>query len=76
MPKSKYPKWYKECNVVYGWCRYRGQKYFSVLNYPESMFEQKAVLDLAYCATDAMNGIFVRKFINDGKKRITKLNVR
>lgn len=53
------PKWMNECPMVFSWCRYNGQIYFASLNYEESEKAQWPVFDLAYCATKAMNNIFL-----------------
>lgn len=55
------PVWLKENVIVYDWCRYNGEVYFAVLNWDESEKRQKPVLDLAYCATRAMNGLFLKQ---------------
>ncbi len=57
------PIWLKDCPLVFDWCVYKGQVYFAALNYQESEQRQKPVFDLAYCATKAMNGIFLRKAV-------------
>ena len=53
------PKWLPENCPVYDWCEYNGERYFAVLNYEESERRKKPVIDLAYCATKGMNGIFL-----------------
>lgn len=55
------PKYVKEDSIIYDWCLYNGEKYFAVWNYEESERRGKLVIDLAYCATKAMNGIFLKQ---------------
>lgn len=60
----KIPDWFKQnCWLVFDWCVYKGNVYFAALNYNESERRQKAVFDLAYCATRAMNGIFLKQAV-------------
>ncbi len=53
------PDYIKDCPLVFGWCRYNGRVYFADLNWEESEKRQKPVFDLAYCATKALNGIYL-----------------
>lgn len=53
------PKWFKPGTIVSDWCKYNGEVYFGVLNWEESERRSKPVIDLAYCATRAMNEIFL-----------------
>ncbi len=57
------PNWLPESCPVYDWCFYNGIRYFGVLNWGESERRQKPVIDLAYCATKGMNGIFLMQRI-------------
>jgi hypothetical protein len=59
MEEMELPAWLKPEVIVYDWCKYRGEIYFAVLNWEESDKRNKPVIDLAYCATKAMNGIFI-----------------
>jgi hypothetical protein len=65
---QEYPKWMGNCPLIFGWCRYNGRIYFADLNYEESEKAQKPIFDLAYCATKAMNGIFLLRREWDAKK--------
>lgn len=53
------PKWFKPVTIVSDWRKYNGEVYFGVLNWAESERRNKPVIDLAYCATKAMNEIFL-----------------
>jgi len=55
------PNWLKDCPLVYDWCNYNGKIYFASLNYEESEIANKPIFDLAYCATKAMNGIYIMR---------------
>lgn len=55
------PAYLKNVPIVFDWCFYNGEIYFASLNYEESEKRGKAVFDLAYCATKAMNGIFLKR---------------
>ena len=55
------PDWLAKCWLVEDWCLYNGDVYFASLNYEESEKRQKPVFDLAYCATKAANGIFLKQ---------------
>lgn len=62
------PKWMDGCPLVAGWCRYNGRIFFADLNYEESDKAQKPIFDLAYCATKALNGIYLLRREWDSKK--------
>jgi len=62
------PNWMNNCPLVYGWCRYNGRVFFADLNYEESEKAQKPIFDLAYCATRAMNNIYLLRREWDAKK--------
>lgn len=64
------PKYLHGVTVLYDWCKYNGEVYFGVWNYEESEKRGKAVIDLAYCATKAMNGIFLKRRV--WSKRFSK----
>ena len=53
------PAWMENCPLVSGWCRYNGRVFYADLNYEKSEQAQRPVFDLAYCATKAMNGIYL-----------------
>ncbi len=55
------PDWMKDCWLAYDWCLYNGEVYFAAINYEESEKRQKPVFDIAYCATKAMNNIFLKQ---------------
>lgn len=55
------PVWMKGCWLTFDWCRYSGEIYFASLNYEESEKRNKPVFDLAYCATKAMNEIYLKQ---------------
>lgn len=59
MNNIEIPDWIVDCPLVSGWCRYNGRIYYADLNYEESKKVNKPVFDLAYCATKAMNGIYL-----------------
>ncbi len=59
--ENKIPDWLTPDVIVFDWCRYNGEVYFSSLNWDESERRQKPVIDLAYCATKAINGIFLKQ---------------
>jgi len=54
------PKWMEGCWLAEDWVYYKSKVYFASLNYEASEKKGKPVFDLAYCATQAMNGIFER----------------
>ena len=62
------PEWLDGCPLVSGWCRYNGRIFFADLNYEESEKAQKPIFDLAYCATKALNGIYLLRREWDSKK--------
>ena len=62
------PVWMIDCPLCFDWCRYNGRIYFASLNYDESEKIGKPIFDLAYCATRAMNGIFLLQREWDKKK--------
>lgn len=50
------PIYILNCPVVFGWCRYKGEEMFGMLNYERSIKAHRPMIDLAYCATKGMNG--------------------
>ena len=81
-PDQALPSWLHGCPLVFGWCRYNGRVYFADLNFDESEKAQKPIFDLAYCATKAMNGIYlmrrewdIKKFSRWGKMPYAKASV-
>lgn len=45
------PKFIWDCPIVTHWVTWRGETYFAMLNYDESITKGKAMIDLCYCAT-------------------------
>ncbi len=69
------PSWLKNDVIIYDWCEYNGEVYFGVLNWEESERRQKPIIDLAYCATKAMNFIFIKQRVWSKRfKHTTKAN--
>lgn len=71
------PKYIEKCPLVFDWVNYKGEVYYAELNWERSIKAKRAMFDLAYCATVALNGSFLKtvcwhpeKFIiNPDKKR-------
>lgn len=59
--EAERPQYLKGVWVIFDWCLYNGEQVFVSWNYEESEKRQKAVFDIAYCATKAMNGIFLKQ---------------
>jgi hypothetical protein len=57
------PEYMENVPVVFDWCTYQGKTYFASWNYEESEKIQQPVFDLAYCATKAMNEVFLRRVV-------------
>jgi hypothetical protein len=55
------PKYLDECWLINGWCKYKDEVFFASFNYEQSEKHQKPIFDLAYCATKAMNEIFIKR---------------
>lgn len=55
------PDYLKGVWVIFDWCLYNSEMVFVSWNYEESEKRQKPVFDIAYCATKAMNGIFLNQ---------------
>ena len=53
------PDWMKSCPLISGWCRYNGRIFYADLNWEESEKAEKPIFDLAYCATKALNNIYL-----------------
>jgi hypothetical protein len=53
------PDWLESCPLVSGWCRYNGRIFYADLNWEESQKAEKPIFDLAYCATKALNNIYL-----------------
>lgn len=62
------PDWLEECPLVYDWCKFDGQIYFADLNFQESEKIGKPVFDLAFCATRAMNHIYLKREVWDPER--------
>jgi hypothetical protein len=62
------PEWLCNCPLVFDWCRYNGKIYFASINWEESEKAGHLIFDLAYCATKALNGIFLFSRSWDKKK--------
>jgi hypothetical protein len=62
------PAWLDGCPLIFGWCRYNGRIFFADLNYEESVKANKPVFDLAYCATKALNNIYLLRREWNAKK--------
>ena len=62
------PKWMDKVPLAFDWCVYNGEVYFASINYDESEKRQKAVFDLAHCATVALNGIFIKQRVWSAKR--------
>jgi hypothetical protein len=65
---TEIPFWFIECPLVSGWCRYNGRVFYADINFQESEKIGKPVFDLAYCATQALNGIYLMTREWDKKK--------
>lgn len=63
-----FPEWLEDCPLVYDWCKYDGVVYFADLNYEESEKANKPIFDLAFCATRAMNHIFLKRVEWDSER--------
>ena len=62
------PHWMENCPFTSGWVRYNGRVYYADLNWEESKKAEKPIFDLAYCATKAMNHIYLLRREWDPKK--------
>lgn len=49
---------FKYIPFVHGWVKYKGKDYFGSLNFEESAKRGKPIIDLAYCATKALNNVW------------------
>lgn len=54
------PKYIMDCPVYYNWCEFKGETYFGILNYERSLKAKRPMIDLAYCATQGMNGTILK----------------
>lgn len=41
--------------VVWDWCEYKGEVVFAGINYEASVKSNRPMMDIFYCATDALN---------------------
>jgi hypothetical protein len=62
------PKWLKNVPFVSDWCLFKGEIYYAQINFEESEKRNKAVFDLAYCATKSLNNIYLRQVVWGKKK--------
>lgn len=70
MKNLKVPDWLKNCPIVFDWITYNGETYFASLNWEASVRKNKPVFDLAYCATKALNNIFLKQRIFNKKMKL------
>ncbi len=50
----------EQCPYIAGWCNFKGEAYFALLNYESSLKQNRVMLDLSYCATKALNNIVLK----------------
>jgi hypothetical protein len=62
------PAFILNCPVQYGWARYKNEEYFAMLNYEQSVKSGRPMIDLAYCATEGMNGNVLKTVMYVKKK--------
>lgn len=65
---AELPKWMNGVPLVSGWCRYNGRVFYAHINFEASEKANKAVFDLAYCATEALNDKYLLTREWDAKK--------
>lgn len=65
------PKWIMDCPISANWLEYKGETYFGIINYERSVTAKRAMIDLSYCATRAMNGV-VLLTVHYSKKHFKK----
>jgi hypothetical protein len=54
------PQFIIDCPVVCQWLEFKGETYFGILNYERSIKAHRPMIDLSYCATQAMNAIVIK----------------
>lgn len=57
------PPYIERCPLVFDWVTYKGEVYFAALNYERSQRAKRAMFDLHYCATAALNGNLIEKTV-------------
>lgn len=57
---EKIPDYIKKCPLAFDWCEYKGETYFGALNLERSLKARRAMIDLSYCATKALNEIILK----------------
>ena len=62
------PKYILDCPVFHNWVEYKGETFFAVLNYEQSLKSHRPMIDLCHCATVAMNGIVIKTVQYDKNK--------
>lgn len=62
------PDYVMDCPVISNWVEYKGETYFAILNYEQSIKSHRPMIDLSYCATRAMNGIVMKTVQYDKNK--------
>ena len=65
---EKTPDYIKNCPLSFDWVEYKGETFFGALNYERSLKAKRAMIDLSYCATKAMNEIVLKTVAWDAKK--------
>ncbi len=52
----------------YGWCEYKGEVFFAMINREATIKAKRPMIDLSYCATKAMNQIIIKTVAYDKNK--------
>jgi len=45
------------CPVIYDWVKFKGEVVFGAMNYEKSKAQNRVMIDIHYCATEALNNI-------------------
>ena len=65
------PEYILKCPVCFQWVKFKGETMFAGLNYERSLSAGKPMIDLYYCATQALNGRVLKTVQYDKNKFVT-----
>ena len=68
---AEVPKYIIDCPVFHNWVEYKGEIFFAILNYEQSLKSKRAMIDLCPCVTKGLNGV-IEKTVQYNKKKFKR----
>lgn len=66
--KTEIPAFIVRCPVAFEWWHYNGEMIFAGINYERSLKAKKPMIDIYYCATEALNDNVIKTVQFDKNK--------